>query len=148
MRALANEEYTSLLNSLNHHIDVVFPSLLVPKSTTASLSALLELKSGVGGSEASLFLSDILRMYTRFAQCNDWSTKLLAKNELDSGGLKDAILEVAGEGAYDALRWESGVHRVQRVPATDASGRVHTSTVAVVVSLCPDHKATIDTLDC
>jgi len=72
-------------------------------------------------------------MYGRFARLNGWEPTLLASSESDGGGFKDAILEVKGVGAYDALRWESGVHRVQRVPTTEASGRVHTSTVAAVV---------------
>ncbi|TDL20251.1 release factor [Rickenella mellea] len=133
MRSLALEEYKTLESTLTHQLDVVFPSLLTPQSETSHLSAILEIKSGVGGSEASLFLGEMLRMYLRLAQLRQWSTKILAKNELDSGGFKDAIVEVNGEGAYDALRWESGVHRVQRVPATESSGRVHTSTVAVIV---------------
>jgi peptide chain release factor 1 len=73
-------------------------------------------------------------MYGRFARLNDWEPTVLTNSESDGGGFKDAILEIKGVGAYDALRWESGVHRVQRVPATEASGRVHTSTAAVVVS--------------
>jgi len=98
------------------------------------LSALVELKAGVGGSESSLFVAELLRMYGRFSRLNDWEPTVLSNSESDGRGFKDAILEVKGIGAYDALRWESGVHRVQRVPATEASGRVHTSTVAAVVS--------------
>ena len=74
-------------------------------------------------------------MYLRFANEMGWKTQLLSKNELDGGGMKDAIVEVKGRGSYDDLRWETGIHRVQRVPATEASGRVHTSTVAVLVSI-------------
>jgi peptide chain release factor 1 len=92
------------------------------------------LKSGVGGSESSLFLAELLRMYTRLADSMKWRTQVVASNESDGGGVKDAILEINGPGSYDMLRWESGVHRVQRIPATEASGRVHTSTVAVLVS--------------
>ena len=93
----------------------------------------MELKSGVGGSEASLFLADLLRMYLRLANGRRWKATVVSQNDSDGGGIKDAIIEIKGEGVYDALRWESGVHRVQRVPATEASGRVHTSTVAAVV---------------
>jgi len=93
----------------------------------------MELKSGVGGSESSLFLADMLRMYQRLANTIYDQTHIIAQNDLENGGIKDAILEIKGKGAYDSLRWESGVHRVQRVPMTEASGRVHTSTVAVVV---------------
>ncbi|KAF8661650.1 hypothetical protein AX16_001291 [Volvariella volvacea WC 439] len=133
MRTMATEEFQSLTHFLTETLNNTFPSLLVPPSTTSQLSALMELKSGVGGSEASLFLSDLLRMYLRQANINRWKTEVVASNETEGGGTKDAIVEIKGDGVYDALRWESGVHRVQRVPATDASGRVHTSTVAVVV---------------
>ncbi|KIM43633.1 hypothetical protein M413DRAFT_68664 [Hebeloma cylindrosporum] len=133
MRSMAADEITSLSNTLSDIIQNTFPSLLVPQSTTKQLSALLELKSGVGGSESSLFLSDMLRMYQRLANNASWKSSVLAKNDTEGGGIKDAIVEFKGEGAYDALRWESGVHRVQRVPATESSGRTHTSTVAIVV---------------
>ena len=110
------------------------PKALLPSSETEGLSALVELKAGVGGSESSLFAAELLRMYGRFSRLNGWEPTVLASSESDGGGFKDALLEVKGSGAYDALRWESGVHRVQRVPATEASGRLHTSTVAAVVS--------------
>lgn len=93
----------------------------------------MEMKSGVGGSESSLFLGDLLRMYQRLANVNRWKAQVVAQNDNDGGGTKDAIIEIKGDGAYDALRFESGVHRVQRVPATESSGRVHTSTVSIVV---------------
>lgn len=137
MRELAQEEHHSLITSLTAHLQATFPSLLFSasssSSSTAHLSALIELKSGVGGSESSLFVSDLLRMYMRLSHDRKWHPTVMNANEIDTGGLKDVILEVKGEGAYEALRWESGVHRVQRVPATEASGRVHTSTVAAVV---------------
>jgi peptide chain release factor 1 len=135
MRNLASEEYDSVVRALSKQIAVVFPGLLVPRSTTAHLSALVELKSGVGGSESSLFLGELLRMYIRLAHTANWRTQILASNEVDGGGTKDAIVEIKGAGSYDALRWESGVHRVQRIPTTEASGRVHTSTVAVLVNI-------------
>ena len=136
MRALAVEEHNSLTNSLTELVETTVPSLLVPPSTTSHMSAMLDLKSGVGGSEASLFLADLLRMYLRLANVRGWKASVVSQNDAsDGGGLKDALVEVKGEGAYEALRWESGVHRVQRVPATEASGRVHTSTVAIIVSL-------------
>jgi len=133
MRSLAVEEHASLTETLSRLLENTFPTLLVPASRTAHLSALLELKTGVGGSEASLFLADLVRMYTRVANTLGWKAVIMSSNVLDGGGMKDAILEIKGDKAYDALRWESGVHRVQRVPATEANGRVHTSTVAVVV---------------
>lgn len=133
MRALAVEEHQSLNKALTGLIETTVPALLIPPSTTSHLSAMLELKSGVGGSESSLFLADLLRMYLRLANVRRWQASVVSQNENEGGGIKDAIVEVKGEGAYEALRWESGVHRVQRVPATEASGRVHTSTVAVIV---------------
>ncbi|KAG1720103.1 hypothetical protein EDB19DRAFT_1898544 [Suillus lakei] len=133
MRTLASEEFTSLTSTLSTHLSTTFPSLLVPPSSTRDLHALLELKAGVGGSEAALFLLDLLRVYVRYAGSVGWRTSIIQSSETESGGMRDAILEIKGEGAYDALRWESGVHRVQRVPATESSGRTHTSTVAIIV---------------
>ncbi|KAH9158969.1 peptide chain release factor 1 [Lactarius sanguifluus] len=130
---LAVVESDTLLSSLRSLLVHELPNALLPPSETDGLSALVELKAGVGGSESSLFVADLLRMYGRFARLNNWSPTVLASSENDSGGFKDALLEVKGTGAYESLRWESGVHRVQRVPATEASGRVHTSTVAAVV---------------
>ncbi|KAG8775387.1 hypothetical protein FRC12_001525 [Ceratobasidium sp. 428] len=135
LRALATDEQTELLKTLRTLASNTFPSLLLRASPTSSYGAIIELKAGVGGSESALFLGDLSRMYTRFAATNKFSCEWVEKTELEGsrGGIKDAILEVRGAGAYDALRWESGVHRVQRVPATETQGRVHTSTVAVVV---------------
>ncbi|KAJ3508523.1 hypothetical protein NMY22_g16587 [Coprinellus aureogranulatus] len=133
MRSMAAEEYTDLTKALTEDLETTFPSLLIPKSETQNLSALMEFKSGVGGAESSLFLAELLRMYQRFAMEKGWTSEIVAKNDMEEGGIKDAILEVKGPGAYDHLRWESGVHRVQRVPATETKGRVHTSAVAIVV---------------
>ncbi|PIL36735.1 hypothetical protein GSI_00424 [Ganoderma sinense ZZ0214-1] len=133
MRSMAEEEYTTLSETVNQMVESTFPTLLVPPSKTSHLSAIIELRAGVGGSESALFAADLVRMYTRAAQCHGWNVTMLNSNVLESGGMKDAIMEVKGEGVYDALRWESGVHRVQRVPATEANGRVHTSTVGVMV---------------
>ncbi|CUA71997.1 Peptide chain release factor 1, mitochondrial [Rhizoctonia solani] len=112
-----------------------FPSLLLRASPTSAYGAAIELKAGVGGGESALFLGDLARMYIRFAATHKYSCEWINKSEMEGarGGIKDAILEIKGEGSYDSLRWESGVHRVQRVPATETQGRVHTSTVAVVV---------------
>lgn len=131
---LAAIETDGLLRDLRSLLVHDLPNALFPSSETEGLSALVELKAGVGGSESSLFTAELLRMYGRFARLNGWEPTVLASSESDSGGFKDVILEVNGSGAYDTLRWESGVHRVQRVPATEASGRLHTSTVAAVVS--------------
>ncbi|EMD32396.1 hypothetical protein CERSUDRAFT_108830 [Gelatoporia subvermispora B] len=133
MRALAEEEHASLTEELTKMVETTLPRLVVPSSTTAQMSALVELRSGVGGSESSLFLGEVMRMYLRVADMYEWKASVLSRNETENGGVKDAIMEIKGEGAYDVLRWESGVHRVQRVPATESNGRVHTSTVAVLV---------------
>ena len=133
MRSLAGEEYNDLVSKLTTMAQEKFPSLLVPPSQTTHLSAMLEIKAGVGGSEAALFVADMIRMYTAASGHLGWKAVVTGKNETENGGFKDAVLEVRGEKAYDTLRWESGVHRVQRVPATETSGRVHTSTVAVLV---------------
>ncbi|PFH48589.1 hypothetical protein AMATHDRAFT_149550 [Amanita thiersii Skay4041] len=133
MRALAEDEYQNLSTTLSGLVNETFPSVLIPPSSTSDMSALMELKSGVGGSESSLFLSELLRMYIRLANNNRWKSIIVSKSDTDEGGIKDAVVEFKGKNAYDALRWESGVHRVQRVPATESQGRVHTSTVAVIV---------------
>lgn len=133
MRELAIEEEASQLSTLKD-LSESFPKLLIPPSNTSSYDALIELKSGVGGAESSLFLTDLLRMYTRFAEINGWRAKVSMGTLLEGGAARDASLEIKGKGAYDTLRWESGVHRVQRVPATENSGRVHTSTTVVIVS--------------
>jgi len=135
MRSLAVTEQASLLESISGQITNKFPSLLLPPSTTSEHFALMELKAGVGGDEATLFVSDLLRMYGRLGELNGWQVEVISKEQTDSGkGTRNATLEVRGEGAYDMLRWESGVHRVQRIPETEKSGRLHTSTAAIVVS--------------
>lgn len=95
----------------------------------------MEMKPGVGGGEACLFLEELMRMYLRLAVARDWPSRVLTKVERDGGGIKNVILEINGAGSYEVLQWESGVHRVQRVPSTESSGRVHTSTVQVVVCI-------------
>jgi peptide chain release factor 1 len=134
MRMLAVEDDRYFAETLDNLVENVFPSLIIPASKTAHMSALMELKAGVGGSESTLFLSELMRMYLRHAQSVEWKTMTVSSLGTPEGGVKNAVVEFKGLGAYDSLRWESGVHRVQRVPATEASGRVHTSTVAVVVS--------------
>ncbi|KAJ8082495.1 Peptide chain release factor 1, mitochondrial [Marasmius tenuissimus] len=141
MRTLAEEDHQRISQSLTQLLSETFPALLVPRSPTANLpGALLELKSGVGGTESSLFLAELLRMYERFASLHGWKATALSNNVNEGGGIKDAIMEVKGEGAYNTLRWESGVHRVQRVPATESGGRVHTSTVTAIVLPLMDEK--------
>jgi peptide chain release factor 1 len=93
----------------------------------------LEIRAGTGGDEAALFAGDLLKMYTRYAQLQGWKTELMSLSESDLGGVKEAVLEVAGRGAYARLKFESGGHRVQRVPVTEAGGRIHTSAATVAV---------------
>lgn len=142
LKSLAREEYTALTERLSHCTDVAIPALLV-QSHTPHLSVMLELRPGVGGAESSLFLEDLLRMYQRFAHEKGWRAELVETTDA-SAGLKSAILEVVGEGAFDALQFESGVHRVQRVPETETSGRIHTSTVTVMVSLQSSSREAVD----
>jgi peptide chain release factor 1 len=106
---------------------------LLPKDAADSSSAIVEVRAGTGGQEAALFAGDLLKMYTRYAQLQGWKAELLSLSESDLGGVKEAVLGVEGEGAYAKLKFESGVHRVQRVPVTEASGRIHTSAATVAV---------------
>ncbi len=138
MHNLLIEECDSLLASLSESLSQTFPHLLIPSSSTADMSAIMEFKAGAGGDEATLFLAELICMYTKMVVSNGFLPMFVSSMGTDdskgsSGGLKDAILEVKGDGAYDFLRWESGVHRVQWVPATETQGRVHMSTVALVV---------------
>lgn len=138
MRALALADVPSALSSLSATRSRLL-SVLAPPPPTSSLSALVELKSGVGGSESSLFAAELLRMYQRVAARRGWAASVVEAVGVDGMGTgdayKEALLEVSGEGAFGYLRREAGVHRVQRVPATESKGRVHTSTVSIIVRL-------------
>jgi peptide chain release factor 1 len=107
--------------------------MLVPRDPNDERDVILEVRAGAGGDEAALFAADLFRMYQRYADRRGWKIDLLNTSESGAGGFKEVIAEVNGEGAYSRLKWESGVHRVQRVPATEASGRIHTSTATVSV---------------
>jgi peptide chain release factor 1 len=107
--------------------------LLVPRDPLDDRPAILEIRAGTGGDEAGLFAADLLRLYTRFADRRGWRVETIAYSEGALGGVKEAIAKVHGDGAYGTLKWESGVHRVQRVPATEAQGRIHTSAATVAV---------------
>ncbi len=107
--------------------------MLLPKDAADSSSAIVEVRAGTGGQEAALFAGELLKMYTRYAQLQGWKAELLSLSESELGGVKEAVLDVEGEGAYAKLKFESGVHRVQRVPVTEASGRIHTSAATVAV---------------
>src|SRR5581483_2406947 len=106
---------------------------LLPKDAMDSSSAIVEVRAGTGGDEAALFAADLLGMYQRYASLQGWKTELLSMSESDLGGIKEATLEVEGRGAYAKLKFESGGHRVQRVPVTESQGRIHTSAATVAV---------------
>jgi len=107
--------------------------LLLPKDPNDDKSVIVEIRGGAGGDEAALFAGDLFRMYTRYAERKHWKTEILDANPTEIGGFKEVIFSIDAKGAYSRLKYESGVHRVQRVPATEASGRIHTSTVTVAV---------------
>jgi peptide chain release factor 1 len=132
MRELAQEEMKALearRDTLLAEIKV----MLVPKDPNDAKNIILEIRAGTGGDEASLFAADLFRMYTRFAERNGWKIEMMSINDSGAGGLKEVIAIIAGKNVYSRLKYESGVHRVQRVPATEASGRIHTSTATVAV---------------
>jgi peptide chain release factor 1 len=132
MKALALEEYESLKKEVVRLEDEL-KFLLVPQDPNDTKNFIMEIRAGTGGEEAALFASDLYRMYTRYAERKGWKADLMDWNETDKGGFKEVVFAVSGEGAYGVMKYESGVHRVQRVPETEAQGRVHTSAASVVV---------------
>ena len=107
--------------------------LLVPKDPRDDKNVIVEIRAGAGGDEAAIFAADLFRMYTRFSDGKKWKTEIMSESSIGVGGYKEVIFEVKGKGAYSKLKYESGVHRVQRVPATESQGRIHTSTATVAV---------------
>ena len=132
MRSLAKEELP-LLEEQKETMEGDIRQMLIPKDPQDEKNAILEIRAGTGGDEASLFAGDLLRMYIRYCERRGWKTAILSENEGTVGGYKEVELEVSGEDVYGILKFESGVHRVQRVPHTEASGRVHTSAATVAV---------------
>ena len=132
MRALAEEELQEL-SARREALLAEIRILLVPKDPNDEKNVILEVRAGTGGDEAALFAADLFRMYTRFAERQGWRVDVMSASESGSGGLKEAIASIEGRGVYSRLKYESGVHRVQRVPATEAQGRIHTSTATVAV---------------
>jgi peptide chain release factor 1 len=132
MRALAEQERADLKAQLEN-LERDLKLRLLPKDAADSSSAIVEIRAGTGGDEAALFAADLLGMYQRYCSLQGWRTELMSMSESDLGGIKDAVLDVAGQGVYAKLKFESGVHRVQRVPVTEASGRIHTSAATVAV---------------
>jgi len=132
MRTMAREEIARL-ESREAELTDELRVQLVPRDPNDERNVIVEVRAGAGGDEASLFAADLYRMYARYAERRRWKVEVLSTSESGSGGLKEVIAEVRGSGAYSRLKFESGVHRVQRVPATEASGRIHTSTATVSV---------------
>jgi peptide chain release factor 1 len=132
MRELAREELRELETRLNDAEDKL-KFLLIPKDPLDEKNIIIEIRAGTGGEEAALFASDLYRMYSRFAETKGWKFEIMNSNETELGGLKEIVFSISGGSVYENLRYESGVHRVQRVPATEASGRIHTSAVTVAV---------------
>jgi peptide chain release factor 1 len=108
-------------------------SLLVPKDPRDDHNVIFEIRAGTGGDEAGLFAADLFRMYTRYAERRNWTIEILSESETGIGGYKEIIFSIKGRGAYSRMKYESGVHRVQRVPTTESAGRIHTSTITVAV---------------
>ncbi|MEE0772540.1 MAG: peptide chain release factor 1 [Anaerovoracaceae bacterium] len=132
MRELAKMEISELEETIEEQ-EAELKLLLLPKDPNDEKNVILEVRAGTGGEEAALFGADLLRMYTRYAERNRWKTELIDINDTGMGGIKEAIMLIKGKGAYSRLKYESGAHRVQRVPETESSGRVHTSAATVAV---------------
>ena len=132
MRALAKEELKSLTATRDTMI-AEMKILLIPKDPNDQKNVMLEIRAGTGGDEAALFASELFRMYSKYAERQGWKLDVMSSSDTGVGGLKEVIATIEGKGAYSRLKYESGVHRVQRVPATEASGRIHTSTATVAV---------------
>ncbi len=128
MRAMAKEEIPELelkIESYKSKLNV----LLMPKDPRDSKNVLLEIRAGTGGEEAGIFAGDLFRMYSRYTESKNWSVEIIDKNNSNSGGFKEVVALIKGKGAYSSFKYESGTHRVQRVPETETQGRVHTSAV-------------------
>jgi peptide chain release factor 1 len=132
MRELAEEELKGLLERREALVGEL-KILLVPKDPNDAKNVVLEIRAGTGGDEAALFAGELFRMYAKYAERQGWKLEMMSSSESGVGGLKEAIATIEGKGVYSKLKYESGVHRVQRVPATEASGRIHTSTATVAV---------------
>ena len=132
MKSMARDEVAELEARETRLIEDLKVSL-IPRDPNDDRNVIVEIRAGAGGEEAALFAAELLRMYSRYALEHRFHTDLMSLNETGIGGIKEAILEVAGDGAYSRLKFEGGVHRVQRVPSTESSGRIHTSTATVIV---------------
>lgn len=128
----AKAEEARLQQSIDALLDEIKPAL-IPHDPLDDRPAIVEIRGGAGGDEAAIFAADLYRMYTRFAEGRRWRIEVISQSDGTLGGVKEAIFKVKGEGAFGAMRWESGVHRVQRVPVTESQGRIHTSAATVAV---------------
>lgn len=131
-RTLVKEELAENKEKLNE-IENELRLLLIPKDPNDDKNVIMEIRGGAGGDEAALFAGDLFRMYTKYAEKHGWKSEFMNANENDLGGFKEVCFMISGRGAYSRLKYESGVHRVQRVPETESGGRIHTSTVTVAV---------------
>ena len=132
MKEMLKEELSDAkkrIEELEHELKI----LLLPKDPNDDKNVIMEIRGGAGGDEAALFAGDLFRMYTRYAEKHGWKTEFMSASESDLGGFKEVCFMITGQGAYSRLKYESGVHRVQRVPETESGGRIHTSTVTVAV---------------
>ncbi len=132
LREMAQEEVSTLGDKLTE-LEQQLKTLLLPKDPRDDKNVIVEIRAGTGGDEAGLFAADLLRMYTRYAETKGWKVEIASASESGIGGYKEVVFEVKGHGAYSRMKYESGVHRVQRVPATESQGRIHTSTATVAV---------------
>jgi len=132
MKAMAEEELASLKKALPQ-AERALAIAMLPKDEADQRPAMLEIRAGTGGDEAALFAGDLFRMYERFAAENGWRVEPVSMNASDAGGFKEIVANVTGQGVFARLKWESGVHRVQRVPVTESGGRIHTSAATVAV---------------
>jgi peptide chain release factor 1 len=132
MTAMAKEEITDLETRRDQLLEKI-KVFLLPKDPNDDKDIIVEIRAGAGGDEAGLFAADLFRMYTRYAQTQNWQVEIINGNESSIGGFKEIILEIKGKGAFSRFKYERGVHRVQRVPTTESSGRIHTSTATVAV---------------
>jgi len=132
MRELVKEELASL-RERKEALEIKLKFLILPKDPNDAKNVIVEIRAGTGGDEAALFAAELSRMYTRYAESRGWRVELMSSNPTGLGGYKEIILSIEGQGAYSRLKFEGGVHRVQRVPVTEGSGRIHTSAVTVAV---------------
>ncbi len=132
MADLARQELAEL-NPKKEKLEAELKVLLLPRDPNDDKNVFLEIRAGTGGEEAALFAADLLRLYLRYAERNRWKAEIMSKNETGLGGIKEVIVFLEGKGAFSHLKYEGGVHRVQRVPVTEGSGRIHTSAVTVAV---------------